>query len=116
MRPDGPYIQPEGEGDYYARAMPLPQSSPMLASLERVVLVHRLREVIAHVGFTRFETAVPDVGGELSLDVKRADLALETTWVPAVENRGEGFFLGFKSEAIAAWTQRPSVGREAARC
>jgi hypothetical protein len=73
------------------------------------VLVHRLRKVIAQVGFTRFESAVPDVDGELSLDVKRADLALETTWVPAVENRGEGFFVAVKTEAIEAWRERPAV-------
>lgn len=83
------------DGDYYARAMPIAQPSPTLAAVERVVLVHRLREVIAQVGFTRFESSVPDVDGELSLDVTRADLAIDTTWVPAVENRGEGFFIAF---------------------
>ena len=34
-------------------------------SISRVVKVHRLREVIVQVGFTRFESAVPDVNGEL---------------------------------------------------
>jgi hypothetical protein len=38
----------------------LPQLPPILAGrLERVVLVHRLREVVAQIGFTRFEAAVP---------------------------------------------------------
>jgi len=97
------------DGDYFARAMLLESRSTLLAPIERVVLVHRLREVIAQVGFTRFESAVPDVDGELSLDVKRADLALETTWVPAVENRGEGFFVAVSSEAIADWLVRPAV-------
>ena len=32
--------------------------------IERVVLVHRLREVGAQVGFTRFESAAPDIEGE----------------------------------------------------
>jgi hypothetical protein len=97
------------DGDYFARALPGLPRSPLLASIDRVVLVHRLREVIAQVGFTRFESAVPDVDGELSLDVKRADLALETSWVPAVENRGEGFFIALKTEAIEAWRERPAV-------
>jgi hypothetical protein len=97
------------DGDYFARALPVLPSSPQMAPVERVVLVHRLREVLAQVGFTRFESSVPDVDGELSLDVKRADLALETTWVPAIENRGEGFFIGFKQEAIEEWLQRPAV-------
>ena len=67
-----------------------------MRSISRVVKVHRLREVIAQVGFTRFESAVPDVNGELELDVERADLSLNQTWLPAVENRGEGVFIGFK--------------------
>jgi hypothetical protein len=97
------------DGDYFARALPIGSGSPLLSSIERVVLVHRLREVIAQVGFTRFESAVPDVDGELSLDVKRAELALDTTWVPAIENRGEGFFIAFKADAITAWRKRPAV-------
>ena len=97
------------DGDYFARALPVLPPSPPMAPVERVVLVHRLREVLAQVGFTRFESSVADVDGELSLDVKRADLALETTWVPAIENRGEGFFIGFKQSAIEEWLQRPAV-------
>ena len=40
-----------------------------MAAVERVVLVHRLREVIAQVGFTRFESSSPDVEGELEIGV-----------------------------------------------
>ncbi|MBS2025997.1 MAG: DUF1998 domain-containing protein, partial [Deltaproteobacteria bacterium] len=53
--------------------------------------------------------------GELKLDVKRAQLARDPIWLPAVENRGEGVFLGFNSQAIDAWKARPDVqarGRE----
>jgi hypothetical protein len=41
--------------------------------------------------------------------VRRADLARDTTWLPAVENRGEGFFISFRREAIDAWLRRPAV-------
>ena len=64
---------------------------------------------MALVGFTRFEPAVPDIDGELNLGVRRADLARDTTWLPATENRGEGFFLSFRREAIDAWLRRPEV-------
>ena len=47
--------------------------------------------------------------GELALDVQRASLALESTWVPAIENRGEGVFIAFREESIAAWQERPAV-------
>ena len=95
---------------YYARAAKLPTPRPLvLRPVARLIKVHRLREVIAQIGFTRFEAAVPDVNGELSLEVERAALASDMTWVPAVENRGEGFFLAFDPGRIAAWEKRPAV-------
>ena len=50
---------------------------PVDADIARVVLVHRLREVVAQVGFTRFESAAPDIEGELDIGVRRASLARE---------------------------------------
>lgn len=98
------------EGDFYARRLALPTTvTGPLSKVERVVLVHRLREVIAQVGFTRFEPAVPDVDGELALGVARAPLARDVTWLPAVENRGEGIFLSFKKDLLFDWLGRPMV-------
>ena len=100
------------DGLFYARTIAIPASEPTLTGkLSRVVKVHRLREVIAQVGFTRFEAAVADVNGELALDVERADLAFDQDWLPAVENRGEGVFIGLNSEAVKAWLNRPAVTR-----
>jgi hypothetical protein len=78
-------------------------------SIQRVVLVHRLREVVAQVGFTRFEAAAPDIEGELDIGVRRASLSREQTWLPAFENRGEGIFLQFKQKAITDWLKSPEV-------
>ena len=98
------------DGDFFARALPKKVwDAKWMSSIERVVLVHRLREVVSQLGFTRFEAAGPDTQGELALDVKRAPLALDVTWLPAIENRGEGIFLLFKEEAIEAWVKRPEV-------
>lgn len=98
------------EGDFFARALPRSDwDVPWMAAVQRVVLVHRLREVVAQVGFTRFEAAGPDIQGELSLDVERAPLALDLSWLPAVENRGEGVFIQFKAEAINAWLEKAVV-------
>ena len=77
--------------------------------MDGVVLVHKLREVVAQVGFTRFEAAMPDIDGELSLGVELAPLARTTTWVPANENKGEGVFLSFSAKSIADWLDRPGV-------
>jgi hypothetical protein len=98
------------DGDFYARALPMPAAnSPMMEKIARIVLVHRLREVMVQVGFTRFQAAIPDIDGELDIDVRRAPLARETTWLPAIENRGEGVFVAFEPEAIGAWLRRPEV-------
>jgi hypothetical protein len=100
------------DGDFYARALPRDQwDSPPLKAVERVVLVHRLREVVAQLGFTRFESTAPDVEGELDVGVTRAPLARELKWLPAVENKGEGVFLMFNADAIAEWQQRDAVKR-----
>jgi hypothetical protein len=102
------------DGDFYARALPLPaQRSGVMEKIERIVLVHRLREVVAQVGFTRFQAAIPDIDGELDIDVRRAPLARETTWLPAVENRGEGVFVAFRQDAIGEWLRRPEVQERA---
>jgi len=98
------------EGDFYARTRPLTGLSPLLSDrIDRIVLVHRLREVIAQIGFTRFEAAMPDIDGELSLDVRRAVLDIEPTWVPAVENKGEGIFISFRKAAIEHWLKWDAV-------
>lgn len=104
------------DGDFFARALPKAVwDAPWMKAIERVVLVHRLREVVAQVGFTRFEAAGPDIQGELSLDVQRAPLAIDTSWLPAVENRGEGVFLMFSAAAISNWLKRATVGARGSR-
>lgn len=98
------------DGAFFARALPREQwDKPWMAAIDRVVLIHRLREVVALAGFTRFEAAAPDVTGELEMGVRRAAIARETTWVPAVENRGEGLFVLFKSSIVESWAQRQDV-------
>lgn len=52
---------------------------------------------------------MPDIQGEYETDVERAHLALEPEWFPAVENRGEGIFLGLRPEAVKDWFERPEV-------
>ena len=103
-------------GDFYARARSLDGlPAEFEGRLDRVVLVHRLREVVAQVGFTRFESALPDIDGELSLEVELAPLARETTWLPAIENKGEGIFLSFSGDAIRRWLTRPGVRARSGR-
>ncbi|MBV8056732.1 MAG: DUF1998 domain-containing protein, partial [Deltaproteobacteria bacterium] len=104
------------QGNFYARALKREVwDSSLLKDIERVVCVHRLREVSAQLGFTRFEAAVADIHGDipndLDLQVRRAPLSLDVSWLPAIENRGEGIFIQFKAEAVNSWLKRDEVVR-----
>ena len=96
--------------DFLAQRLPpLPASGPS-AKIERVVLVHRLREVVAQYGFTRFEAPPRPPGDrEVDLPIVRAALADELKWLPAYENRGEGFFLTLDPQSVKDWLKRPAV-------
>lgn len=109
---------PEGFGDdvpvdqdFHARRLPdsIWRRSPLSAGVENVIQLHRLREVLALTGFSRFEAVVPDIHGEYDTDVERADLAIEPQWFPAIENRGEGIFLQLRADAVKAWLAREAV-------
>ncbi|ESQ15971.1 MAG: DUF1998 domain-containing protein [Thiohalocapsa sp. PB-PSB1] len=77
---------------------------------EQVVLLHRLREARALVGFTRIQAA-GEFGEEWRVPAeRRAPLGNGTlTWVPAAEVRGEGVFIRFREDALATWLARPDV-------
>ena len=81
-------------------------------AIRRVLLVKRLREVQALVGFTRFTARTSSLGG-LPIDTtqgsRRASLANDLRWVPAAENKGEGVFIEFDPATIAAWAASDPV-------
>lgn len=84
--------------------------------VRRVVLVERLREVKALTGFTRLES--PGELSEIDPEERPNYVRLanhRTSWVPAVEVRGEGFFVEFDENAIQQWMQRPAVQEVEAR-
>ncbi len=81
--------------------------------IDRVLVVHRLREVAALVGFTRFDYISPDIDGEYDLDLRTARLGLNTNWIPAVENKGEGVFVQFNKDRVDGWKGRPAVCQQA---
>ena len=110
---------PEGFGDeapldpeFHARRLPPDawRRSARSSGIASVIQLHRLREVLALVGFTRFEAVTPDIHGEYETDVERAAIALDPEWFPAVENRGEGVFVQLDTDAVEAWLKRPAVG------
>jgi len=103
----------EPDSNYFAEALERsewdPHSLAYLQAIEKVVLVHRLREVIAQVGFTRFEPISTDIDGELDSGVERQDLADPIAWLPAIEHRGEGVFFQISAAAITSWLEKDEV-------
>ncbi len=66
------------------------------------------------VGFTRIESASPDVHGEFDLSVRSSPLSTEAIdWLPAHEVRGEGFFLQLDEDRVREWEDRPEVDARA---
>jgi hypothetical protein len=89
------------DADFRAVATPNPEGYDR--PLDQVVLVSRLREVRALLGFTRL--SAPE-RGDLE-PVSRVPLSRSAPqWVPAVEQRGEGIFLQLREDAVAAWSAR----------
>lgn len=110
---------PEGFGedvpvnpDFHARRLPdrIWRRSSRFGGVGSVIQLHRLREVLALIGFTRFEAVTPDINGEYETDVERAQIALDPAWFPAVENRGEGVFVQLRADSVTGW-----IGREAVK-
>lgn len=115
----------EGFGDdipvdpnFHARRLPdsvwRRQGSRQTENVEAVIQLHRLREVLALVGFTRLDAVTPDINGEYESDVERAAIAIEPSWFPAVENRGEGIFVLLRADAVQQWLQRTAVAARVA--
>ncbi len=74
---------------------------------EKIVLVEKLREVRALVGFTRimsprdFDSAA-DLPPENRAKISRKD----PTWLPACETRGEGIFFQLSEKLIQDWVKK----------
>ena len=109
--PEGSSGHAPVDADFHARRLPGDawRRSEHGEGVASVVQLHRLREVLALIGFTRIDAVTPDIHGEYETDVERADIALEPQWFPAVENRGEGVFLQLRTDAVEAWLRRPPV-------
>ena len=80
----------------------------MLGIVADVLLLQRLREVNALIGFTRVEA--PEESDEPEDRPPMASLTrAKPTWVPASDVHGEGIFIRFKEQVIREWEQRVSV-------
>jgi len=113
--PSGALGSSDPASTFHAEILPLTgKPSWFTDRFDRVLKVHRLREVMALIGFTRLEPIVKGVDGDPidqhAIGASRADINnKELDWVPAIENFGEGLFLGVSEQALKAWVDRDGV-------
>lgn len=105
--PEAPGDLPTPEDVFFARRVDPPQGLP--SGVASLVLIPKLREVRAQIGFTRLEAVTPDLQGEFDLGVESAPLGLNTDWLPATEIRGEGIFIQLDEDRLQEWERRPAV-------
>ncbi len=70
------------------------------------VLVERLREVVALIGFTRVDGPDSGVANDVAATKTVALSRRRPAWVPASEIRGEGLFLRLPEDAVTSWEGR----------
>lgn len=76
--------------------------------ISRVLLLERLREVNALLGFTRIEAAEETSNSDERLQM--ASLCRATPdWVPAGQVHGEGIFIQFNEDALQKWEKLSAV-------
>lgn len=96
------YTKHSGSADFRAVRRNAPESLKSL--IPEVVAVEKLKKVNAFLGFTRIDALD-------RIDDSKSRVAPLTrdgrpSWVPATEDRGEGFFLQFDEQRVLAWEDK----------
>lgn len=73
----------------------------------RMILIHRLREVMVLLGHTR--VAAPEPDSDEPNHICRLYVDDNDKWLPATEINGEGFFLVFNDETLNTWLKKAQV-------
>jgi hypothetical protein len=103
---------PSGWPEFLSRKVDTPKELENI--LDSVLLLERLREVKALIGYTRVEA--PEEGTDEDERPPMAALCKGSPeWVPACEVYGEGIFLRFNERAVRSWQDLPSVQDRNAR-
>jgi hypothetical protein len=96
------YTKHSGSADFRAvrREVP-PTLKPLVAA---VVAVEKLKKVNAFIGFTRIDALdrIDDNKNRVAPLIRNG----RPTWVPATEDRGEGFFLELDETSVLEWEEQ----------
>jgi hypothetical protein len=107
---------PQHHAELESRAFPLADYGEWIANqFKRIVLIDRLRETRAMVGFERI---VPETPAQIKERKKllrvQSESGLANDWLPAALVYGEGIFLVVNEERLSAWEARRAVADRAA--
>lgn len=96
------YTKHSGAVDFRALRRDVPDTLRPLVT--EVVAIEKLKKVNAFVGFTRIDALdrIDDSKSRVAPLVQKG----WPSWVPATEDRGEGFFLQFDETAVLEWEER----------
>jgi len=93
---------------------PEPAPATYVGKIGGVLLLERLREVNALIGYTRVEA--PEESTQPDERAPMAPLSRgRPDWIPACEVHGEGIFVRFDEHAVASWESLASVKRRSER-
>lgn len=73
--------------------------------INKIVLINKMTEVIAQVGFKRIDPNYDVTNEETYVSFKKE----QPNWLPAFENKGEGIFIEFNEDKIKEWELRKNV-------
>lgn len=95
-------------GDFKTEPIELPEN--FSDYLENLVLVRKLREIVAQTGFYRIEPFGAEEGDQRNPAPITNYPEELPVWLPAVENKGEGIFFSLQESKINEWIRNnPSV-------
>lgn len=91
--------------DFYREEMNVSEYS--IPGIDKIVLIKKLREVQALIGFSRLKPVdrVTEENKDRFVSIKSDSL----NWYPGMETHGEGIFLRFDNELIEQWAAQDEV-------
>lgn len=106
---------PQRHEELESRAFPLTDYGTWISNyFDRIVLVDRLRETRAFVGFERIVPETPARIEERKKLLRRVTADEKDDWLPASLVYGEGIFIAFREDRVREWEARSAVADRAA--
>lgn len=97
-------------GDFLLREIELSEGWGISDHIAQIVLVERMREARAMIGFTRMDASGELTDPDLAQEIEPATLTRTSpSWIPAVDVRGEGIFVRLDEGKVQEWESKPCV-------